>query len=203
MESTQRRDARVVVLGDHLITPAGDPKGMGWLGRVIAKTPAREPRIDFFALAAPEETSAMLSDRWLAEVSRRFSPDTDNYLVVALSNNDPAAGVSVSRSRLNLATILDESMKAGVKCFVVGPIPHADSARNHDIEHLASGYEDVASRRNVKFVDCFRPLVEHTGWKNEIEESETNLPGQVGYGLIAWLVLNRGWYEWLELEPTE
>jgi hypothetical protein len=25
------------------------------------------------------------------------------------------------------------------------------------------------------------------------------LPGQIGHGLIAWLVLNRGWYEWLGL----
>ena len=199
MESTQRRDARVVVLGDQLITPAGDPKGMGWLGRVIAKTPAREPRIDFYSLAAPDETSTMLSERWLAEVSRRFSADTDNYLVVALGHNDPAAGVSVSRSRLNLATILDESMKAGVKCFVIGPTPHADASRNHDIEHLASGYEDVASRRNVKFVDCFRPLVEHAGWNEEMSYSIHGLPGQVGHGLIAWLVLNRGWYEWLGL----
>ena len=27
-------------------------------------------------------------------------------------------------------------------------------------------------------------------------------PGQAGYGLMAWLVLHRGWYDWLDLpEP--
>ena len=201
MDTAARRDVRVVVLGDTLITPAGDPKGMGWLGRVVAKTPTRAPRIDFYSLAVPNETSTMLAERWMGEVSRRFSAETENRLVIALGNSDPAAGVSVSRSRLNLANILDESLKAGVECFVVGPMPHSDPSRNRDIEHLSSGYEDVASRRNVPFVDCFRPLVEHAGWLEEMSYSETGLPGQVGHGLVAWLVLNRGWYEWLGVKP--
>lgn len=199
MESESRRDARIVVLGDQLITASGDPKGMGWLGRVIAKTPAQEPRIDFYSLAAPDETSTMMLERWNIEVARRFSPETDNYLVVALNNLDPAAGVSISRSRLNLATILDEAAKVGVKCFVVGPTPPRNPELVREIEHLASGYEDVASRRGIPFVDCFRPLVEHEGWNEEIAYSRHGLPGQVGHGLIAWLVLNRGWYQWLEI----
>jgi hypothetical protein len=29
------------------------------------------------------------------------------------------------------------------------------------------------------------------------------MPGQTGYGLMAWLVLNRGWYQWLGLEEGE
>jgi acyl-CoA thioesterase I len=29
------------------------------------------------------------------------------------------------------------------------------------------------------------------------------LPGQVGHGLIAWLVLNRGWYEWLDIKVEQ
>ena len=199
MESESRRDVRIVVLGDSLITASGDPKGMGWLGRVAAKTPADDPRIDFYELAVPDETSSMLIDRWTSEVSRRFSNDTENRLVIALSNQDPAAGVSISRSRLNLATILDESTKAGIKCFVVGPNPPRNPELNREIEHLASGYEDVASRRGIPFVDCFRPLVEHEGWNEEIANSAHGLPGQVGHGLIAWLVLNRGWYQWLEI----
>jgi acyl-CoA thioesterase-1 len=198
-----RRDIRIVILGDSTISAAGDPRGMGWVGRVTAKTPSHNPRVDIFALPVPDETSGALAERWKAEVTRRFSPETDNRLVIALNNLDPASGISISRSRLNVATILDECKRANISTFLIGPLPSHNPELNNQIEHLASGYEDVAARRGITFVDCFRPLVEHTGWKNEIEESETNLPGQVGYGLIAWLVLNRGWYEWLELEPTE
>ena len=62
----QRRDIRIVILGDTFVSAAGDERGMGWVGRVTAKTPSRDPRIDIFALPAPGETTTMLADRWVA-----------------------------------------------------------------------------------------------------------------------------------------
>jgi lysophospholipase L1-like esterase len=203
MSQVTRRDVRIVILGDAIISSAGDPKGMGWVGRVSSKTPSNFPRIDIFALPAPDETTSMLAERWQAEVQRRFSAETENKLVIALSNNDPAAGISISRSRLNIATIVDEAKRSGIESFLIGPTPHRNKELNSEVEHLASGFEDVADRRGVPFVDCFRPLVEHEGWNLEIETSENGLPGQVGHGLIAWLVLNRGWYEWLDIPTPE
>lgn len=203
MQQETRRDVRIVILGDGIISAAGDPKGMGWVGRVISKTPANSPRVDIFALPAPDETTSMLAERWQSEVQRRFSAETENKLVIALSNHDPAAGISISRSRLNIATIIDEAKRAGIETFLVGPTPHRNAELNTEVEHLASGFEDVASRRGIPFVDCFRPLVEHEGWNLEIETSDQGIPGQVGHGLIAWLVLNRGWYEWLEIAAPE
>lgn len=203
MQQQARRDVRIVILGDAIISTAGDPKGMGWVGRVTSKTPSNIPRIEIFALPAPLETTSMLAERWQSEVQRRFSAETENKLVIALSNHDPAAGISISRSRLNIATIVDEAKRAGIESFLVGPTPHRNAELNTEVEHLASGFEDVAARRGIPFVDCFRPLVEHEGWNLEIETSEHGIPGQVGHGLIAWLVLNRGWYEWLEIPAPE
>jgi len=199
MTEQARRNIRIVVLGDGLVSAAGDPKGLGWVGRVTAKTPSTSPRIDIFVLPAPDETTSMLAERWTDEVKRRFSADTENRLLIALSNADPAAGISISRSRLNIATIVDEAKRAGIESFLVGPTPHRNPELNSEIEHLASGFEDVAARRGIPFVDCFRPLVDHEGWNEEINLAENHLPGQIGHGLIAWLVLNRGWYEWLGL----
>lgn len=203
MSHESRRDVRIVILGDAMISAAGDPKGMGWVGRVTSKTPANQPRIDIFALPAPDETTSMLAERWQSEVQRRFSAESENRLVIALGNHDPAAGISISRSRLNIATIVDEAKRAGIESFLVGPTPHRNAELNTEVEHLASGFEDVADRRGIPFVDCFRPLVEHEGWNLEIETSEHGIPGQVGHGLIAWLVLNRGWYEWLGIPTPE
>ena len=203
MSQQTGRDVRIVILGDAIISAAGDPKGMGWVGRVTSKTPSTSPRIDIYALPAPDETTSMLAERWQSEVQRRFSAETENKLVIALSNHDPAAGISISRSRLNIATIVDEAKRAGIETFLIGPTPHRNKELNGEVEHLASGFEDVADRRGVPFVDCFRPLVEHEGWNLEIETSEYGLPGQVGHGLIAWLVLNRGWYEWLGIPAPE
>lgn len=198
-----RKDIRIVVLGDALVTASGDPKGLGWVGRVMARTPRENPRIDVYTLAVPSETSGRLVDRWVNEVQLRFSPDTDNRLVIALSNSDPVEGVSISRSRLNLATIVDEARRNQIDVFVVGPVPSADQSLNQEIEHLTSGYEDVAGRRGIPFVDCFHPLVEHAGWNEELAASSHHTPGQVGYGLMAWLVLNRGWLEWLGVSAED
>lgn len=203
MSPDQTRDVRIVVLGDELISPQADPKGMGWVGRVISKTPRGGRKIDFFSLAAPGETTNMLAERWADEVRRRFSPETENRLVIALSNADPAAGISISRSRLNIATILDECKRAGISCFLIGPTPSRNRELNSEIEHLATGFEDVANRRAVPFVDCFRPLVDHEGWNHEQYELPSGQVGQIGHGLIAWLVLNRGWFEWLGIAEAE
>lgn len=194
---------RVIVLGDQLITASGDPKGMGWLGRVQARTPQTDPTIELIALATPDDTSLTLAKRWQAEVQPRLNQLGRTQVAIALGNHDIRAGLSTSRSRLNLATILDDCLKFGLEPFVIGPVPHKESALNADVEQLSWGFEDVCARRNVPFVDCFHPLITHEGWNNELQSSASGLPGQIGYGLIAWLVLNRGWVSWLGVEETE
>ena len=194
---------RVIVLGDQLITASGDPKGMGWVGRVQARTPQVDPTIEFYTLPYPDDTSLTLSKRWTAEVQPRQNQLGATRVAIALGNHDVRAGLSTSRSRLNLATVLDEALKYGFEPFVIGPTPHREAALNTDIEQLSWGFEDVCARRNVPYVDCFHPLLGHEGWNTELQNSPSGLPGQVGYGLIAWLVLNRGWNAWLGVEEAE
>jgi len=198
-----RRNIRIVIIGDDLVGAGGDPKGLGWVGRVIAKTQSEYPRVDFYPLATPEISTAGMSEQWLEESSKRFAADTDNRLIICLNPNDINAGISMSRSRLNLANILDTAASKGVQCFVISPIPSRNPQLNYDIEHLSAGFEDVASRRSLPFVDCFRPLVDHAGVNEELKNSVLGLPGQLGHGLIAWLVLNQGWYRWLDLPEQE
>lgn len=197
-----KKIVRIIVLGDLMVSPSGDPRGLGWLGRVLARSFSDELTLEVIALPVPGETTASLGERWWPELERRMAGADEIRLVVALGNTDPAAGISISRSRLNLATILDEARKRQIEPFVVGPVPSRFEDQNPEIEHLAWGFEDVANRRQIPFVDCFKPLVEHDSWRNEMLESSNGVPGQVGYGLIAWLVLNSGWNEWLGLADS-
>lgn len=193
---------RLIVFGDLLVSPSGDARGLGWLGRVLSRSFTEEQNLEVMVLPVPNETTAQLAERWWPEVERRIAGAEEVRLVVALGNTDPAAGISLSRSRLNLATILDEAKKRHLEPFVVGPVPSRFAEQNPEIEHLAWGFEDVASRRQIPFVDCFKPLVEHEGWQSEMADSSNGVPGQVGHGLIAWLVLNRGWNEWLGFQES-
>ena len=188
---------RLAVVGDELVAGAGDPKGLGWVGRVTARTPTPDP-LTVLTLAVPGETTTGLGARWDDEASRRWSPDTDNRLVIALGRADLAAGLSLARSRLNLANILDVADQRRIPAFVVGPPPGA-TADGERLADLSAAFADVAARRRVPFVDTYTPLAAHDQWLGDLAAGDGVLPGQAGYGLMAWLVLHTGWHAWLGL----
>lgn len=188
---------RLAVIGDELVAGAGDPKGLGWVGRVAARTHTT-PAATILTLAVPGETSTALSSRWDEETARRFSPDTENRLVVALGRADLAAGLSLARSRLNLANILDVADSRHIQTFVVGPPPgHPEDYVR--LAELSGAFADVATRRRVPFVDTCTPLATHEQWLGDLAAGDGVLPGQAGYGMMAWLVLHTGWHAWLGL----
>jgi len=201
-----RRHLRIVALGDELLSGVGDPRALGWFGRVISKTPIDGIALEHYALAMPGEGTEALSERWQQEAVPRFeAPVTsggeapERYLVVALNDTDLYSATSSARSRLNLANILDRASQEGIRCLVLGPVPTLDADRNQRISELNAAYRDVASRRSHVYVDAYTPLVSHEQWRSDLA-SNNGIPGQAAYGLVAWLVLHRGWYQWLGLQ---
>lgn len=194
---------RICVVGDELATGVGDARALGWVGRVVARTNFGRPAM-VFTLAIPGETSTQLSTRWEGETSTRFGPEqeTENRLVVALGRHDVASGMSVARSRLNLANILDIAEAGRTPAFVVGPPPGAPE-NGERIAELSDAFADVTGRRRVPYVDTYTPLASHEQWLADLAQNGTSYPGQAGYGLMAWLVLHTGWHAWLGLPHDE
>ena len=195
-------ELRITVIGDELTAGVGDPKGLGWLGRVSARTPI-EATTMMLPLSVPGETTTALSARWQDEFNRRVSPlpHVEQRLVIGLGHADITANLSVARSRLNLANILDVAAERRIPTFIVGPPPTVpEQARA--IGELSAAFADVANRRRVHYVDTFTPLVDHEQWSTDLATSSGPYPNQAGYGLMAWLVLHSGWYEWLGINQT-
>jgi acyl-CoA thioesterase-1 len=192
---------RVCVVGDDLVAGIGDARSLGWVGRVSARTPRDEVALALFPLGVPDETTAGLLARWREEAFRRFAGAAagDCRLVVGLGRHDVYAGVSLPRSRLNLANILDECGSRGLPVFVVGPPPGPYDRLNASIAELSAAFADVCVRRGVPYVDTFTPLVAHEEWLTDLAAGDGVHPGQAGYGLLAWLVLHGGWHTWLGL----
>ncbi|MBT0768084.1 lysophospholipase [Kineosporia sp. J2-2] len=196
---------RICVVGDALVAGVGDPKALGWVGRVAARTPQDEMSLAVYTLGVPGENTADLGARWWQEASRRFGDGGqqhpgDQRVVIGLGRADIDAGLSIPRSRLNLANMLDDAHSRRLPAFVVGPPPVADNEQNRRIEELSATFSDVCRRRNVPFVDCFDPLYAHEDWLTDLAAGDGEHPRQAGYGLIAWLVLHNGWYEWLGVQ---
>ena len=194
------QELRICVLGDELIAGTGDNKALGWVGRVAART-RTEATVSTFTLAVPGETSTALSARWEEETGRRLGAEstTDNRLVIGMGRHDLGAGLSIARSRLNLANILDIADSRRLPTFVVGPPPGL-AGDNDRIGELSAAFADVTHRRRVPYVDTFSPLVTHDQWLADLATRGDDLPGQAGYGLMAWLVLHTGWHGWLGLD---
>ena len=223
---------RVCVVGDELVAGIGDPRALGWAGRVAVRTRTEEdtPAVTVMPLGVTGEDSAGLRERWHEESRRRWDPTAapgQNRLVIGLGHADAVAGLSLARSRLNLADVLDAATQASIPVFVVGPPPPADPELHPAVAELAHGWADVAQRRGVPFVDCFSPLVGHEQWFTDLETEDgptrstlpsnghgghaaaassvrmPTVPGQVGYGLLAWLVLHGGWHRWCGITTTD
>lgn len=191
---------RICVVGDELVAGVGDAKALGWVGRVTARTAIDPPPV-VMTLAVPGETTAELAARWEAEVMLRLGPEPAegaNHLVVALGRADLDAGISLARSRLNLANVLDTAESRRLTTFVVGPPPgaHEDPARQAE---LSAAFADVTTRRRVTYVETYAPLARHEQWLADLAGGDGRVPGQAGYGLMAWLVLHSGWHRWLGL----
>ncbi|MDN5795557.1 MAG: GDSL-type esterase/lipase family protein [Intrasporangium sp.] len=194
------RDVGIVFLGASQTAGYGDPKGLGWVGRVVARTQHPDLDLTAYNLGVRGDTSADVVARWAAECHPRWRGRTEKRLVLSVGLNDLVTGVTMARSRLNLANILDEAKSAGIAVFVVGLTPTLDPEVNRKVEALALAQADVCGRRSVTYVDCFRPLVGHDQWTADLAASpDLAHPGQAGYGLIAWLVLHNGWNDWLQI----
>ena len=53
----EQRNIRIVAVGDDLLAGVGDPRTLGWFGRVMARTPQTTASIAAYNLAAPNEGS--------------------------------------------------------------------------------------------------------------------------------------------------
>lgn len=200
---TVAEDARSIGLcfvGDSLVAGKGDPKALGWVGRVLARTPHEGVELDAYNLGVNGESSTEVLHRWPLETAPRWVHNNERRLVISVGLNDLATGMSTARSRLNLANILDDATSGAISAFVVGPPPTVDAETNARLATLVDAQNDVCSRRRVTYVDCFNPLLHHEQWMADVAAGDGIHPGQAGYGLIAWLVLHAGWQHWLHLD---
>lgn len=202
-EADQAPRIRIIALGDELLAGVGDARALGWLGRAVASEQGADCRIDVFSSALPQESSAGLADRWDAELALRTDEraradgSIDHRVVLGLGRADVTTGVSLARSRLNLAKVLDGLERQRVPAFVVGPPPSRDRALTASVRDLSGAFEDVCSRRRIPYVDTVQALDGHEQWTADIARSAGDHPGQTGYGLMAWLVLHGGFGSWL------
>lgn len=196
------RDVGLVFLGDGLTVGVGDPRGQGWVTRVVARSQDPAVAITPYNLGLRGDTSGGVLRRWQVEGASRWEGRAEKRLVVSVGTGDAVERTSLARHRLNLANVLDEASSRGIAPFVVGPPPPLQEPLRGQVATLSAAQADVCDRRDVPFVDTFTPLADHEQWHEDLATGDGLHPGQAGYGLMAWLVLHSGWHAWLGVSPA-
>ena len=194
------RDVRVCVFGDSFVTGIGDPKALGWVGRVAARTSeSTGVALTMYALGVRGQSTEDVVVRMPLESSPRFARGDEHGVVLAAGVADAFAAVPPARSA---ATLEFGLRSTGVRRLVVGPPPVGPPEVRQRLAALDTAFAEVCARLDVRYVSTYEPLVGHGPWQRQRLADGVH-PGQAGYGMLAFVILNGGWYEWLEVEaPT-
>ncbi len=197
-------DRRVLFFGDSFVAGAGDPTGLGWVGRVVAASHEAGLPLTPYNLGVRGDTSAEVAARYQAEEAARTQNPAAGYgVVLACGANDMTEvdkrlrvppGVAVR----TLNRLLEEAEASGHSVFLVGPPPVGDREQDERIRELSNQLAHVAAHRSVPFVEAAKPLSGHDGWRSEAAANDGSHPGAAGYAALADLVLTGGWIDWLE-----
>lgn len=192
------RDVRVCVFGDSFVAGVGDPKALGWIGRVAARTPSSTGvALTAYPLGVRGEATEEIVVRMPMECAPRFARGDEHRVVLAPGVADAHRGVPVPRSVAALEFGLS-SVSAPV--LVVGPPPVGDEAMVARIGELNAAWAALCAAQDVPYIETFGPLAAKAAWQRARADDGIH-PDQAGYGLLAYLVLNGGWYSWLGVEP--
>ena len=196
------RDLAIVFLGASLVAGVGDPKGQGWVTRVVGRTQHPDLELTAYNLGVRGDTSADVLHRWATEVPLRWAGRTERRVVLSVGTNDvvqrhhprppPAQPRQPPRRRglLGRRRVRRRARR-----------PRADAELNERLEVLVDAQADVLrpARRARSSTATRRSWATTSGSTDLAASSVANHPGQAGYGLIAWLVLHNGWDDWLQI----
>ncbi|WP_240759812.1 GDSL-type esterase/lipase family protein, partial [Phytoactinopolyspora endophytica] len=127
----------------------------------------------------------------------RFAQGDEHRIVVATGVNDADLGIEPARSAAALEFGL-ASLDA--PALVIGPPPMGGESLQSRIHDLDGTFADLCEKRGVPYISTYRPLADHHAWHDARAEDGVH-PNQAGYGLLAYVILHEGWYQWLGATP--
>lgn len=191
------RDVRICVFGDSFVAGVGDPKALGWVGRVAARTPpSTGVALTVYQLGVRGQTTEDIVVRMPMESSPRFARGDEHGVVLAVGVADAFTDSPVARS---VATLEFGLQSMQTRRLVVGPPPVGPAETRARITELDDAYASLCRRIDVPYISTYRALVERRSWSAQTFADGLH-PAQAGYGMLADVVLTGGWYEWLGVQ---
>ncbi len=178
----------------------GDPKALGWVGRVAARTVGSELVLTAYNLGIRGEGVTGLAARIEAECTPRLAPADDARVV--LQTGSDVVGRPPAEVSADIVAVAADCRSRGWHPLVVGlpPVLHEEYATR--LASLDPVLREACAADDVPFIGLHDALSLNEDYVASLRRGDSSHPDQVGYGLMSWLVLHGGWYSWLGLpEP--
>jgi acyl-CoA thioesterase-1 len=194
-------DIRICFFGDSYVAGVGDPEGLGWVGRLTAKSRKDRVPLTAYNLGVRRDTSQDVLDRLPDEAGRRLADGADNRLVVSFGANDTMEEngkrrVEAVRTIAALSDIVKWTRGRKLPLLVVGPPAVIDDAHNRRLLELTLVMQEFTRRRDIAFVPLTPDLHENRQWRAGLAAGDGAHPSALGYEVLTSLVLP-GWWSWL------
>ncbi len=197
-EEAEPRDVRVCVFGDSFVAGFGDPKALGWVGRVAARTPVSTGvALTAYQLGVRGEGAEEVAVRMPMECASRFARGDEHRLVVSVGVADAVRGDDPARAAAAVSFGVES---IGVPALVVGPPPVGDDDLQGRIAAVDESLAVMCADRGITYIETFTPLAHKAPWRGARARDGLH-PDQAGYGMLAAIVLGGGWYQWLGVTP--
>jgi acyl-CoA thioesterase I len=194
-------DVRISFLGDSYIAGVGDPEGLGWVGRITARSRKDRVPLTTYNLGIRRDTSQDVLERLPDEVGRRIAEGADNRLVVSFGVNDTMEEngkrrVEAVQTIAALNDIVKWAKGRKLPLLVVGPPAVIDDAHNRRLLELTIVMKELTRRKDVAFVPLTPDLHENRQWRSGLAAGDGAHPSAMGYDVLTSLILP-GWWSWL------
>ncbi|MBF6334861.1 G-D-S-L family lipolytic protein [Nocardia abscessus] len=195
------RDLRVCFVGDSFVAGVGDPRGLGWAGRLTSAAYARGVPSTAYNLGVRRQTSAEILARFRAECSPRLPEGVDARVVLSFGVNDAmhengGPRVGPEESLANLSELLAQAVERNWRVLLVAPPPIADAEHNARTAALDERFARVCAAADVPYVRVHQPLRGNPVWCAEVRAGDGAHPGAAGYDEMAALIAP-DWHAWL------
>ncbi|MFE3225812.1 GDSL-type esterase/lipase family protein [Nocardia sp. NPDC059228] len=194
-------DLRVCFVGESFVAGVGDPRCLGWAGRLAARATAAGQPLTYYNLGIRRENSTELRARWEAECTPRLPAGADCRVVISTGVNDTQLEdgrprVDPGTSERNLAGILRRAREKGWQTMVVAPPPNVDDEHNARLLALDARFADLCDEAEVPYLRAHQPLRENQIWMRDVAACDGFHPGATGYDEFAALLAPH-WLLWL------
>ena len=161
----------------------GDPKGLGWVTRVVGRTEHPDLDLTAYNLGVRGDSSARRPGTAGAPSARRAGPDRTEQRLVRQrrhrTTSSPASTLGPPPAQPGQHPRRRRRLRASRRSSSA-PRPPLDPDLNARLEVLVDAQADVCARRSVPFVDCYRPLAGHDQWRTDLSASERRHPPRPG-----------------------